>query len=269
MDQNQKLLMSALVTEEVGKIKTAWSLAKVTRRNSIKKLASQTGVSIDLIDSFIDNDPRGDNLMNWQNRQIASILNARNCNIMTQSPSLCSTQNATKSCSPSIKSTSSLTNNTKTPITASSSFHFNSNPQLKSTSSITITPKNPNALKRGRSPNENISLNQALNFLNDSTLLDVKKIKTEKSSVSNENELICLSDDDDFSNDEMKTISQMDPSFNEEKLNNEFDKDGSSDKLNNEVDKDGSSDKLNNEVDEDGSSDKFNNEVDKLNNDEN
>ena len=54
MDQNQKLLMSALVTEEAGKIKTAWSLAKVTRRNSIKKLAAQTGVSIDLIDSFIE-----------------------------------------------------------------------------------------------------------------------------------------------------------------------------------------------------------------------
>ena len=38
--------MSALVTEKVGKIKTTWLLAKVTRRNSIKKLADQITIGL-------------------------------------------------------------------------------------------------------------------------------------------------------------------------------------------------------------------------------
>ena len=47
--------MSALVTEEVGKIKKTLSLEKVTRRNSFKKLSDQSDVTIDLINSLNDN----------------------------------------------------------------------------------------------------------------------------------------------------------------------------------------------------------------------
>jgi len=44
MELNKKLANVCFVTEEIGKIKTAWSLAKCTRRNALKELFNKCGI---------------------------------------------------------------------------------------------------------------------------------------------------------------------------------------------------------------------------------
>ena len=74
MELNKKLANVCFVTEEIGKIKTAWSLEKFTRRNAVKELSNKCGIvreccpvnitcqpSLGIVTSglyqFIDNDP--------------------------------------------------------------------------------------------------------------------------------------------------------------------------------------------------------------------
>ena len=150
MDQFKKIIMISLVTEEIGKIKSNLSLAIAQRKKAIIELEKKSGIDKKTLDSFVDNDSKGYQLMHWQNNIMNSVLKARNAlptSQMYANPNQKNTNvSTTSNTSVSTTSNTNVTSNLNTfssPIISTNVTHDTSSHNIKvhssSKSTITVT----------------------------------------------------------------------------------------------------------------------------------